>query len=1013
MGARFQSPGWRRCRVCVRWVRIAILLLILTLLVCGAYLNEIGLPKFLKDRLVQRLHARGVDLRFSRLRLRYYRGIVADNVRFGTTDAAAPGPHFSGAEVELKLDHAALRHFQFVINSLIVHGGEFVLPVADTNAPPLEVNSIETQVRFLPGDQWELDGLKAAFAGARMMISGSVTNAPAIRDWKMFQAGAQAQPGAGQHELDRIAELIGKIKFADVPELTVAVHGDGRDPISFNGTIVAKTRGVQTPWGVLDGGELVVEVPPLDAAHPQPRASVVLRAQSARLRLGPGPGPTTRDFDLHLVAEMDPVETNCMHGRLDLTAGQFVTQWAQARNAHLTADWTHALTNAIPASGRIKLQLDDIRTRWANAATLNLDATMGPGATNAAPPDAGWGAWAGLAPYRLDWEANLSGLHAESQGQTLDVHQVVCGGGWRAPELTLTNLHTELYGGRLDMKAALDVATRAASFDVVSDFDAHKISPLLGTYAVRWMNKYSWEQPPKLSGHGEVVLPAWTNSRPDWAREVLPTLRLEADLESGRVAYLAVPFLSCRTHIIYTNLNWFLPDLVAVRPEGQLHLLHTSDDRDHDYYFRIRSTIDIKALAPLLEPGQRGLLTNDLKLTQPPVVDAEVWGNWQVPQKIRVKARFSITNFAFRGEHADRCVAALGYTNYYVRFDHPRIERGSGYATADSVGVDFKGQRLYLTNGYGTIEPGTIIHPIGPMVSRQLEPYHFLLPPTVHADGIIPLVEEVPADAHFQIEGGPFRWQRFNLARISGRLDWVGEWLTLSNVQSQFYGGTMTGSAAFQVGHHGSTPFSFECTALDANFRMLMADLFHSTNHVEGALGCRLVVTNADTDDWKSWFGQGRVSLQDGLVWEIPIFGMLSKPLDKISPGLGESRATSGVGNFIITNSIIRTDDLQLRSKIMRLLYRGTVDFDGQTDAVVEGQLGRDIPLVGPLVSIAFMPLAKVFEYKISGGLGQPKLDPLWAPVKGMLMLPSFLLHGFRDTTPAGTNAPPPGASPP
>ncbi len=167
MPSRFQSRGWRRCRSCFRGFRVLVLMLLLFAIGAGYYLNRIGLPDFLKRPLLQTLHARGIDLKFTRLRWRYTRGLVAENVRFGQADAPVNGPDFSAREMELKLDHAALRHFNFTVDSVILHGGTLTWPVNETNEPPrkLSIDAIQTQLRFLTNDLWELDRFTATFAG--------------------------------------------------------------------------------------------------------------------------------------------------------------------------------------------------------------------------------------------------------------------------------------------------------------------------------------------------------------------------------------------------------------------------------------------------------------------------------------------------------------------------------------------------------------------------------------------------------------------------------------------------------------------------------------------------------------------------------------------------------------------------------------------------------------------------------------------------------------------------------
>ena len=138
------------------------------------------------------------------------------------------------------------------------------------------------------------------------------------------------------------------------------------------------------------------------------------------------------------------------------------------------------------------------------------------------------------------------------------------------------------------------------------------------------------------------------------------------------------------------------------------------------------------------------------------------------------------------------------------------------------------------------------------------------------------------------------------------------------------------------------------------------------------------MVTNANTANLQTWHGRGDLNLRDGLIWDIPIFGIFSDVLNGMVPGLGSSRASAGTCTFVITNGIIRSDDLDIRSTGMRLQYRGTLDFQGQVSARVEAGLLRDMWLVGPVVSTVLWPVTKLFEYKVTGTLGDPKAEPVY-----------------------------------
>src|SRR5438309_11673165 len=106
------KPGFRqRFRCYFRWCRISLLFFVLLLLGALVYLNRVGLPEFLKARLVSELRARGVDLNFTRLRLRWYHGLVAENISLGRANDPV-GLHLSLGESDIRLDPFALRRLR-------------------------------------------------------------------------------------------------------------------------------------------------------------------------------------------------------------------------------------------------------------------------------------------------------------------------------------------------------------------------------------------------------------------------------------------------------------------------------------------------------------------------------------------------------------------------------------------------------------------------------------------------------------------------------------------------------------------------------------------------------------------------------------------------------------------------------------------------------------------------------------------------------------------------------------
>ena len=169
-------------------------------------------------------------------------------------------------------------------------------------------------------------------------------------------------------------------------------------------------------------------------------------------------------------------------------------------------------------------------------------------------------------------------------------------------------------------------------------------------------------------------------------------------------------------------------------------------------------------------------------------------------------------------------------------------------------------------------------------------------------------------------------------------------------------------------------------------------------------------MTRADTRDWRTLDGFGQARLRNGLIWDISLFSLLSPVLNAVSPGLGNSRATDATAAFAITNGVIYSNPLEINTAMTRVQYSGTVDLRGNVNARVTAQLLHNLWMVGPIISTIFTPVTKVFEYKVTGTLQNPKYDPVYVPK--LLLLPLHPIRTLEELIPGGdsffgpTNAP-------
>jgi hypothetical protein len=97
---------------------------------------------------------------------------------------------------------------------------------------------------------------------------------------------------------------------------------------------------------------------------------------------------------------------------------------------------------------------------------------------------------------------------------------------------------------------------------------------------------------------------------------------------------------------------------------------------------------------------------------------------------------------------------------------------------------------------------------------------------------------------------------------------------------------------------------------------------------------------------------------------------------------------------------VIYSNPLEIRSAMMRLEYVGTVDLRQNVNARVTARLLRNTWMIGPVVSTVLWPVSKLFEYRVTGTLKNPKSDPVYVPK--LLLLPLHPIRTLEEMLPGG-----------
>ena len=1032
----------------VRWCRRGVMMGFLLLLIVFLDLNQIGLPEFAKRPLLEQLRSRGAELEFTRMRLRLGRGIVVEDVQLRRAGGTA-GEQVALTQLQLKLRWSDLLRARVpTIVAVTVHGGTLALPLeSSAGAKPFvfSVSGVEGRLRFETETHWILDRFEATCHGGKLSIQGDlVQRAP----------GAEKAPSPGESAwrdvLLRIGRTLEATQFRAAPLLEVTVHADLAQPalstahlrLTADGArheaLSAETlrfdASLETPRSstnevpVALHSEFKLEV--TGVRSPQGDARSVGVSGSADLTSDRGepvrvewkvavnrpttPWVTARMMEIRGTFAPEPGVTNRFAHTLSLSAIQPDTQWGSAATVMLDAS-VPGQTGLIPGPGswnsiRWKLATGKVSVAGGTVARFEFSgqgvrSTLG---SNALPTLA----WRMHPLEEWEFETRMVGHDAEFPQWKLD--SLTVDPRWRGGVLTLPKLELRGYDGSATASVSVDARTREARARVESQLDVKRLGPVLGAEAARWLEQFGWshESPPLAQAEASVRLPVWTNGPVDWNAEVIPTLRLGGHASVTNGSFRGVEALWASVPFTHTNRVWQILGAHIQRPDGPVELDFTEWSMAHDYRFRLKTAIDPAGVSPLFGDAVALALAQNVRFTTPPELEAELWGRWREPERTGVSGRLSAKRFNVRGQEVDEFVAArIGFTNGWLRVEDAFVRQGTSTATLPLVRYDIPGKRLYFTNALTTLSPRNVTRAIGPKTARALEPFEFAKPPTVMVSGVIPTEDDIEdADVRFETRADRFHWWRLTATNLAATVWWRGQSLIVTNLDSGFHGGRISGNLAVDFSNSSDSIFRFDSVLAEVQLRSLLAEVAPSTNRIDGIVGGRLTVREAHSRTNGPWIGGGVARLRDGFLWDLPLFGGMSSALDRIAPGIAQSRFNSGSASFSITNRTVRSQDMEFRSASMRLQATGTVDFDSRLDAVMRAELLRDVPLLGPLVSLALSPMTKLFEYDVRGTLGKPETSPSHVP--SVLMAPLRPLQTFRSLMPSEPEKPTPGDPP-
>ena len=1028
-----------------RFWRFARRLTLALLLVCAAvivFLHLIGVPGWLVEEFIP--VTKGVTIKVGSANLENWTTVHLKHLILSSTNG--PGTHLTSSSLKLGLEKYSDGKYWTLFS--IPQSAS----VSFGNSPETEANLLLTDAKLDGRILWEdktikLNNLAIRWHGLEIAVRGAFENSLSVTNWDIFRR-PKVRTGK-KMDWNKFLEQLNQVEFSPGSRATLTFSGDGAAQSNVTARLDVRSAEVHSPFGNVRqfiGSALLTNLAYGESAqlgnfafHAATVQSDKLIANGLTSRGKIAAGQKSNDFEINFsttlqtmfVSQLSSTNVSAdtrlyfngesgtaelgttlkssyfqFPGQLrgqdfalalqaELTNGhaQFFSMRAEASNlSGIGKAWKVPTANVeVQSIGsplfplELTLQAQNIETDSGSATRADVFTTIHTNSIQRYIADLGL--WTNAVPYNARFRFKLEGVKSPQ----VNVTSLAGEGTWKSPFLELDQYHGRIGDGSISGKVELDVDSRQVEVTSSSDFDPFAALPLLPKYGQRWLQQFTWEKPPKIKGLLGLILPAWTNTTPNWAKEVLPTLSISGDFTSGPGAFRKVPVSSASGSFSYTNLTWHIPTLHAIRPEGRLLMKYQGNNHIGNYYFDVDSYFDPKVIRPVLVREQQKVL-DECDFTSPPHVKGEVFGKWGKYDQIKFFGTAAATNLSFRNVKIDTLNASTYYTNFSLFLTNLSLTQSNRSLLLLEGGIDFKHGTGYVARATNNMDPYPLARAIHPVAYDAIKPYQFASPPNVIVSGTFGFgsIEKVNFD--FNINGGDFAWDKIKADQVAGNLVWRGRSLMITNVKATAYkSGLIAGAASFLFPKetNGST-FEFDFSYKDVDLQSLINVWTGNTNHLEGVIEGQIIITNALSADFKSWNGHGWSKLTDGLIWEIPIFGIFSPLFDALVPGLGKSKAREGSATFVITNSIVYSDDLEIRSPAMRMQYSGTCDFDQNINAIVEAEIFRDTWAVGRALSWVLSPFTKLLKFEVTGKLGDPEAEPLHIPRAVMFALRPF-----------------------
>jgi hypothetical protein len=548
----------------------------------------------------------------------------------------------------------------------------------------------------------------------------------------------------------------------------------------------------------------------------------------------------------------------------------------------------------------------------------------------------------------------------------------------------------KLYGGTVTVTGRYDMVAGQFDLQMASTTDPTAFAPVLPMSAAAELRQLKLKRNPKIVMR--LMLSPETGSLP----------QVQGSVETGGLEFRGVKFNSIQFAVTSKERELFFSDALVVTPEGRLTGHGQFHVESTDFAYEFDSTLDPTKLLPLMRPFMRRWVEPCWFETSPHVT-AKVSGDFVDPDMFAYNATVTADRCSYRGVPLERASASLRLRRSKLDVRNLVLGRQDGELRGELT-ADFNAQRVSF-NGHSTAAPAPMAPLLGEKAARTMEPYRFGSNTTARASGVVDFADpkqtawtaqlandgftfwQFMADhgeatlafenevLKMQLAASGLAWWKLKADRATANLSVTGGVAQVEDFNADFYGGKLQGIATF-TGVGTNAEYRAELVAERCDIHKMLESSRGKTSEASGWLTGNLELRGRGSD-LAAMQGEGSMEIVDGLLAEVPLFGIFSQVLNSLAPGLGSTKVTSARCAYTIADQAVKTDDLIVDAGAFTLRAHGKAEFNGKLDFRVKLQFLRLLPGFNLLWDII---IGNIFEYKIGGALAEPNYRPVNLP---------------------------------